>query len=280
MRVFRIGGSAATLNVLLAGALAAQTMGPPAFMQIFREREKFGHGAAHRQTEAAWPRAFARAKIPNNYMALSTMYGSPQVWFVEGHSSIAELAAANKAIEAVPGLSAELDRYSAADAANVDNADAILARFVPEASNPTPLNLGEQHVWEITIFRVRPGKEASFFEGANLYKSVVQQAKAEAPWASYEVMAGMPGPVYLVFSPHKTLAEIDPNTGTMAAIMKAMTPETMKQLGAVSENFISVETLVLTPSPEMSYPMEEWVKQDPKFWAKKAMPAAAPAPKP
>ncbi|HEV8148806.1 MAG TPA: hypothetical protein VGP61_01335 [Gemmatimonadales bacterium] len=255
-------------------------MGPPAFMQIFREREKFGHGAAHRQTEAAWPRAFARAKIPNNYMALSTMYGSPQVWFVEGHSSIAELAAANKAIEAVPGLSAELDRYSAADAANVDNADAILARFVPEASNPTPLNLGEQHVWEITIFRVRPGKEASFFEGANLYKSVVQQAKAEAPWASYEVMAGMPGPVYLVFSPHKTLAEIDPNTGTMAAIMKAMTPETMKQLGAVSENFISVETLVLTPSPEMSYPMEEWVKQDPKFWAKKAMPAAAPAPKP
>ncbi|HEV8613235.1 MAG TPA: hypothetical protein VGQ73_06970, partial [Gemmatimonadales bacterium] len=156
MRAFRIGGGVAALSVLLAGSIAAQTMGPPAFMQIFREREKFGHGAAHRQTEAAWPRAFARAKIPNNYLALTTMFGSSQVWFVEGHNSIAELEAANKAIAASPGLSAELDRYSAADAANVDNADALLARFLPEASNPGPLKIGEMHAWEITIFRVRP----------------------------------------------------------------------------------------------------------------------------
>lgn len=89
-------------------------------------------------------------------------------------------------------------------------------------------------------------------------------------------MAGMPGPTYLVFSPHKTLAEIDPNTGSMAAVGKAMNPEMMKKLGTVSENFISVETLIFTPSPEMSYPPDAWVKQDAKFWGKKPLSPAKP----
>jgi len=110
----------------------------------------------------------------------------------------------------------------------------------------------------------------------------------DAPWATYEVMAGMPGPTYLVFVPHKTLAEIDPATGVGAAIQKAMNEETMKKFGTLSEGFMSVENLVFRPSPEMSYPPAEWIAQDAKYWGRKAMttakPAAAsaqaPAPKP
>ena len=109
MRGTTILGPSALL-LLVAGSIAAQSMGPPAYLQIFREREKFGHSAAHRQTESAWPRAFARAKIQNQYIAMSSTYGIGQVWFVEGHKSIAELDAVNKENEAAPGLSAELDR--------------------------------------------------------------------------------------------------------------------------------------------------------------------------
>ena len=247
MRRLMMHGGSAALTLLIAGSLAAQG-GPPQYMQIFREREKFGHGAAHRQTEAGWPRAFAKAKTPNHYVALSAMYGSTQVWFVEPHESIAELDAANKATEAAPGLSAELERLSAADAAHVDGSDAILGHYIAEASNASPINPADMRFWEIAIFRVRPGHEANFFEGAKVYQSVVQQAKVDAPWATYEVMAGMPGPTYLVMSPHKTLAEIDPATGNVAAIQKAMDAESMKKLGTLSEGFVSVETLV-TPTP-------------------------------
>ncbi len=257
------------IPLLLVSSLAAQA-GPPPYMQIFREREKIGHSAAHRQTEAGWPRAFARAKTANHYLAINAVYGPSQVWFLEPHGTIAELEASNKATEAAPGLSAEIQRLSLADAAHVDGGDALLVHYLADASNGPDINPADMRVWQVLIFRVRPGHEAKFFEAAKLYQSVVQQAKVDAPWATYEVMAGMPGPTYLVFSPHKTLAEIDPAAGNMALIQKAMSAETMKKMGTLSEGFLSIETLVFAPSPEMSYPPDEWGKQDPKFWGRKS----------
>src|SRR5439155_399387 len=141
-----------------------------------------------------------------------------EAWFFEAHGSVAEIDAANKAIDAVPGLNQELDRLSQADAANINSSRSLLLRFVPEASNNPNINAAEMRVWEVTIFRVRPGKEGSFFAGAKLYQSLVQQAKVDAPWATYQVMAGMPGPTFIVFGPHKTLPELDPSSGVGAAI--------------------------------------------------------------
>jgi hypothetical protein len=278
MRLSAIGGRSTALACLLAGTLSAQNMGPPPYLQIVREEVKAGHtGGLHVQTEAGWPRAFAKAKIANNYIALTTIYGPNEAWFIEGHASVAEIEAVNQTIAAAPGLSQELDRLSLADAAHLANVRTILARFSPQSSNPGEINPAEARAWEVTVFRVRPGKEGSFFEGAKLYQALVQQAKVNATWASYEVMAGMPGPTYLVFSPHKTLAEID---GVGAAMEKVMNEETMKKFGTLSEGFISVENFMFVPSPEMSYVPAEWMKQDPKYWGKKAMAPTAPKPTP
>jgi hypothetical protein len=277
MRTPLLWGGPAALTMLLAGSLAAQNMGPPPIMQVFREEVKAGRAGSHVQTEAGWPRAFGKAKIANNYIAMTTMYGPTEAWFFEAHGSVAEIDAANKAIEAAPGLNQELDRLSQADAANINTSRGLLLRFVPEASNNPNINAAEMRVWEVTIFRVRPGKEGSFFAGAKLYQSLVQQAKVDAPWATYQVMAGMPGPTFIVFGPHKTLTELDPSSGVGAAIEKAMNEEVMKQFGAISEGFLSVENMVMTPSPEMSYPTAEWLAQDPKYWGKKAAMAVKPA---
>lgn len=273
MRAPSIAGSSTLFTLLIAGSLAAQTMAPPPYLQIFREEVKMGRAGPHALTESGWPRAFARAKIPNNYVAMTTMFGPTEAWFFEGHASVAEIDAANRAIAAAPGLSAELDRLSQADAANIASVRTILARYAAESSNGPDINASAMRVWEITIFRVRPGKDGNFAQAARLYKSVVQQARVDAPWATYEVVAGMPGPTYLVISPHKALEEIDPATGVGAAIQKVMTEETMKQFAALSEGFISVETMVFVPSPEMSHLSAEWIAQDPKYWGKKAAPA-------
>lgn len=163
-RLMILGGNV-TIPLLLASSLAAQVGPPPPYMHIFREREKFGHSAAHRQTEAGWPRAFAKAKTSNHYLAFTSMYGPSQAWFIEPHGTIAELEASNKATEAVPGLSAELDRLAVADAAHVDGVDALLLHYVADASNGPDINAADMRFWEITIFRVRPGHDASFLKG-------------------------------------------------------------------------------------------------------------------
>ena len=267
---------------ILAGAssLFAQDS-PPAYLQIFREEVKPGRSGPHVAAEAGWPRAFARAKIPNFYIAMTTTYGPAEAWFVEGHASVAEIAAVNKTIDAAPGLNGELDRLAQADAANISSTRVVLGRYLPDLSNGVAIDVARMHVWEVLIFKVRPGHELDFAEAAKLYKSTVEQAKIDAPWATYAVLAGMPGPVFLVFIPHRTLEEIDPATGVGAAIEKAFTEEAMKRLGTLAQGYESVEDMVFTVSPQMSHLSDEFVARDPKFWTRKpavakGRPAAAP----
>jgi hypothetical protein len=266
-----------TSPLALASLLAAQTMVPPPYLEIFQEQVKVGRGGAHPAIESGWPRAFAKAKIPNYYIGMTSVYGPSEAWFAGGARSIAEIEANNQAVEKAPGLARELDRLSQADAANISEFRGVLARYHPELSNGPDINPAEAHIWEVLIFNVRPGHEANFAEGAKLYRSMVEGAKVTFPWATYEVMYGMPGPVFLVFVPHKALAEIDPATGSMAAIEKAMTQETMKKFGDLAEGYSSVESRVFSVSPEMSYPRPEWVASDPGFWGKKRATAAGGA---
>lgn len=269
----------ACLLLGLTTSLAAQQMkGPPPYLQIFREEVKSGRVGPHPATEAGWPRAFAKAKISNHYIAMTTIYGPDEAWFCQGNASIAEIEQQNQAMEKAPGLMREMDRLAQADAANISAHHSLLARYHPELSNSPDINPGEMRVWEILIFKIRPGHEGDFAQAANLYRSTVASAKASLPWATYEVMAGMPGPVFLIFVPHKTLAEIDPATGAMAAVEKAMNEELMKKFGSLSEGFNSVENLIFSVSPEMSYPLPEWVAQDPEFWGRKPTASRTAAP--
>ena len=213
---------------------------------------------------------------------MTTTYGPSEAWFMEGHGSVAEIDEVNKAIGAAPGLSAELDRLAQADAANISGVRVILGRYRPELSNGVALDLSQMRVWEVLVFQVRPGHEADFGEAAKLYKSTVEQAKIDLPWATYEVLAGIPGPTFFVFLPHRTLSEIDPATGVGAALGKAFNEEAMKRLGTLSEGYSSVEDMVFSVSPPMSHLSSDFVARDPKFWAQKP-PAAKgqpPAAKP
>jgi hypothetical protein len=252
-----------------AGPLGAQAGPPPRFIEIFREQVKVGRSAAHVPAEAGWPRAFARAKIPNHYIALTTSYGPPEAWFVDGRDSISQIDDINRQIQADPRLTAELDRLSAADAANVSDMRVILARYQPAMSNGPDIDVAAMRVWEVLIFRVKPGHEGQFARAAALYRSVVEKAGVSAPWATFEVMAGMQGPTYLVWVPHKTLTEIDPAVGVGAAIEAAMTDSIVNQFGALSEGYYSTEEMIFTVSPEMSYPPPDFVSQDPGFWGRK-----------
>lgn len=261
-----------------AGPLAAQAAPPPPYLEIIREEVKVGRGGApHMIAESGWPRAFARAKIPNYYLAMTTSYGPNEAWFVDGRSSIGEIDDLNRQVGAAPGLSAELDRLSAADAANISNVRVILGRYQASMSNGPDVDLAEMRVWEVVIFRVKPGHEGQFARAAALYRTVVEKAQVIAPWATYEVMAGMQGPAYFVWIPHKSLAEIDPAVGVGAAIEAAMTDSLAMQFSALGDGYYSTEDMIFTVSPEMSYPPPEFVAADPSFWGRKAKIPAKPA---
>lgn len=271
----------ALLLLLVASPLPAQTAtldDPPPLLQIFREEVKVGRGGPHTATEAGWPRAFAKAGIKNYYFAMTTVYGPQEAWFFEGHGSMAEIQEVNQAIEH-SGLNKELDRLALADAANISSATTILAHYHPELSN-SRVDLATIRIWEVLVFRCRPGHENDFMEAAKLYKTTVEQNKIDLPWATYGVMAGMASPTFLVFIPHADLSGLDPASPTSVALEKAFTEESGKRLSALAEGYASTEELVFLVSPEMSHLSPAFIARDPKFWGRKAAAAKPQAAKP
>ena len=264
---------AGVLPLLLAASpLPAQNApqdSPPPLLQIFREEVRVGRGGAHTQSEAGWPRAFAKAGIKNYYFAMTTIYGPQEAWFLEGHQSMAEIQEVNESINHDPALGKELDRLALADAANISAATPILAHYHPELSNADGVDVSAMRVWEVLVFRCRPGHENDFMEAAKIYKTTVDQGKIDIKWATFGVMAGMESPTFLVFLPHKDLTELDPTSPTSTALDKAMTEESGKRLSALAEGYASTQDLVFTVSPEMSHLSAEFVARDPKFWGKK-----------
>jgi hypothetical protein len=276
-RALRIGW---LLPALGASHVAAQDA-PPPYLQIVREEVKAGRaGAAHSAAEAGWVRAFGKAGVKNYYIGMTSVYGPQEAWFVEGHASVAEIDDVNKAIEDAPGLNTELDRLAQADAVNISDLRALLAHYHPDLSNGVPVDLAAMRVWEVLVFHVKPGHEADFSEAAKLYKQTVEQNKIDMPWATYAVMAGMPGPAFLVLLPHRTLGEIDPAAGAGAALEKAFDAAALKRLNELSAGYDSIEDLIFAVNPRMSYMPADFVARDPTFWSPKAQLAAKPRVKP
>jgi hypothetical protein len=84
--------------LLLAAASTALAQAPmptsqPNILQIIREEVKVGHGAEHVRTEAGWPALFERTKNPYTYIALVSMTGLDEAWFVipyQSHEAMAD----------------------------------------------------------------------------------------------------------------------------------------------------------------------------------------------
>ena len=85
--------------------------------------------------------------------------------------------------------------------------------------------------WDISTFRVRPGHEERFAEAAKVYGAAAKRAGSKVPFRIYEVIAGMPGPTYLIFSSVAAFSEFDQSMANDEAVMKAATQEEGAALG-------------------------------------------------
>src|SRR6266849_6526865 len=106
-----------TLSLTLVAVifpLAAICADPPAVIQIGRESIKEGRSAAHRKVETDWARAFRRAKYPYHFLALETMTGANEIWFISGYPSFAAIEEGDRLIENGP-LKNEFDLLDARD---------------------------------------------------------------------------------------------------------------------------------------------------------------------
>jgi hypothetical protein len=118
----------------------------------------------------------------------------------------------------------------------------------------------------VTWVSVNPGHEREFEESQRMIRGVRERAAAVDNRAVYQVISGMSGNVYLIFSPHhsfraaaetlEALIDYDDLDESVRSRLRELT----------STSVATVETFIFAVSPQMSNPAGEWLADDPEFW--------------
>jgi hypothetical protein len=265
---FAIAALCGLASVSLVGAQNDAPHSPPKVMQIFREMVKPGHAAAHATLEAGWPAAFSKANAPGNYIALTSVTGPNEAWFITGYDSFDAYEKDSQGIEANAALQAETDRLSAADGDHLSNASAVLAVYREDLSYRPTVNIPEMRMFEVLTARVKPGRVAEFVAARKLIQAAHEKQNMDEHWATYQVVSGMNAGTFLLFLPHKSMAALDAAQEMHgAAYEAAMGEETYKKISDLQNASLENSTMTLLRfSPKMSYPPKAWAVAD-AFWA-------------
>lgn len=250
--------------------------GPPKVLQIFVESVKPGKGAAHEKVEAGWPQAFRKAKWTTHYLAMTSMTGPQEAWFLSGYDSYAAWEADQKHVEQTPVLGRELDRLSLLDGELLSGTKGIVAVYREDLSYRPNIKLGEMRYFTVTTFTVRPGYDSAFADIRKLVQAGHEKTKMDEHWAMFQVVSGMPGSTYLLFLPMKSLQEADVAVDTHGKpYLDALGEDGRRQTREFARTgYASVESDLFAFNPKMSYPSKELASSDPAYWSP---PAASPA---
>lgn len=252
--------------------------GPPKVLMIIREDVKVGKGAAHEKVEIGYVRAFAKANWPEHYLAMTSVSGAPEAWFVVGYDSFAGIEKERKELEKASTLSADLEKLDAQDADAISGVRRIIALYRDDLSyRAASVNIGQYRYMEVITYRVRPGHDMEFAEAAKMIRAVYEKQNLDVPWAIYQVALGGPGPTFMVIVPMKSLSEVDAALGRRVTMLAAIGEEGLMRLQKMAaDGYINVESTIYAFSPKMSYVSKETSAADPEFWTPKPA-AKAPA---
>jgi hypothetical protein len=242
----------------------------PPVLQIFREEVKFGHDADHEAVEAGWPAVFAKAKSPTTYVALTSITGPTEAWFLEPYGSWKAVGDERNANNANTALSAELQRLQRADAMHVSTSRALHLIGRPDLSAGTFPSVASVRFYEIEWFRVRPGHEQEFEQVAKTFRAAYSKAAPQSSYRIYQLVAGGPGPAYLLFQSYGTLADLDKAQALGQTVMAALSADDQHAVQKFeTEGMINSETQRFAVNGPMSYVDQATISQDPSFWRPK-----------
>lgn len=264
-----------------AAAQQAAPTGPPKVLSMFREDIKAGRGTAHENVETGYVRAMQKAKWPIYYLAMTPAFGGTDAWFVTAYDSFAALQKDRDSSTKNAQLTADTDRMDALDAEFRTGQRSIVCLLNEELSYGKPIDISQMRFFSITTVRVRPGHDDEYREARKILVDALKKANADTNTAFYAVTAGMPGGTYMIFTPRKSLAELDPNPAMGKAVQDAMGEgNTKKRQKLIADSVTGTDISIYAFSAKMSYVPKEWAKTGGDFWTPKPSPRPVVAKKP
>ena len=239
----------------------------PNLITIFQEDVKVGRGPEHAKHEAGFPAAYEKSKSPYYYLAMTSVTGHSQAWYISPWESHAAIGESMKREDSDPVLSAELARLGRLDAEYINSFRIVQAAARTDLSFGAFPDLNKTRFFEITTFRIRPGHEPQFDEAAKVYAAAAKRVAPKTSYRIYDVMAGMPAPTIIIISSVEKYADFDQTLADGKAIWKGFTPDEMGVMQKfATEGLISEESNRFRLDPGQSYVSKETRAQNPEFW--------------
>jgi hypothetical protein len=249
------------------GPVALAPIPPGAVVMIWRAEVKPGHSVVQQKAAAASARASAKIEGMPTFLAMTTVTGPSEVWFMTPFGSLAEIDKMYEAFGKVPAARmAELDQIGDQEAAHYNAMRGILVRYREDLSLDASFNVSLYRSMSATVYRVRPGQARQFAEGAKAVLAAWKKANVGLRVAGFEVLGGMPSGTFIFFRPMKLAADLVPPDAVEKAYLQALGPEAAAQMEkGLSDIISSEEQWIFSFSPKMSSVPASYAAADP-FW--------------
>jgi hypothetical protein len=244
--------------------------GPPKVLVVHREMMKPHRGGMmHEKTEGAFVAALRANHVDIHYFAMTSMSGPDRALFFSGYGSMAAWETDEMAIAKHAMAAEAMDHANAADGDLLaETSPSVWLRDDEMSRNPHDLK-GARYM-QISQYLVKPGHVAEWEELVKVVKEAYAKGVPEASWVIFEERYGANGNAYIVLTSMKSLSEVDGMLGSGKAFADALGEGGMKKLGQLEAACVeSWQMNLFSINPKMSNPSEQWVKDDPDFWAPK-----------
>ena len=243
---------------------------PPRVMLLVREEIKTGKMPDHERESNRFAQVLAKANSPYHRIGMSPVAGNEnEVMYIWGFDSFATLEKSQIDIEqwATGRYKAEFDAIAppGGEDYHVSQRD-MIAVLRDDLSYNAPVKIGEMRYMSVSTLRVRPGQYAAFQEAARMYQDAMKKGRVEDNYAIYQVVSGAPDGIFLVFSPMKSLAELDDYPARQKAFMTAMGDDIKKLDKLAAEALNPGDNAIYRFNPRMSYVSREFAAAAPGFW--------------
>ncbi len=255
---------------------AAMTPMPAhAVVMAYRCEVKPGHAVAQQKAAAATSRAIAKAPGGMSLLAMSSVTGPSEVWFLMPFDSLADMDKANEAVAKAPAaVQAELDQLNDVEGSHYNAMRSMILIYREDLSLDASFDVMPFRAMSVSTFRVRPGRTREFEQGAKQVMAAYKKIDRAVHFAAFEVLGGAPSGTFIFMRPMKGMAELLPSDEVEKAFVEAMGgQDSLAKIDkGMGEVLAGMEDAVFTFSPKMSAVPASYAKADP-YWR-----ITAPAP--
>jgi hypothetical protein len=247
---------------------APSSVRPPRLLLLVHQQFQSGKAAERRKLASDISRACDHLTVPNAWIDLQAVTGSPEALSFDPFDSFAQI---DDAFVAWPQLFAShpaLARMQQQIDALVTSERTLIAVRRDDLSfRSAAIDLSKMRFLRVLEIRLHPGRENDFAEAFKILSAAYEKINATTPWVVYQVNSGMTSPTFLAFVPMHALKQNDDLLGWRQSLRDAEGEQAALRMQQIArEAYLSTESDLFAVSPATSHVPKETVDGDPDFW--------------